>query len=507
MDCLRVRVRATLFIIGMSMGTTLVAQDARADRTAAAASTAADVRHTVSTLADDSMRGRWTPSPELEQSAQFLAAQLRQLGLRPGGDAGTYLQRFKIDVLQHLPDSAAVWVTGHAPMRWTNGVDFVFSFNGWTNWDAQGPAVLLRGPLGAAATFDTTALNGRVLLIPEGWGLYWQRVERWHPAGVVWLADVPAAVLGRIVAGQSRPTRVNPGGNPFPIFLMSYRSISPLLIAAGADTAGLKGPATAAALSAVPLGDAVFHVTYRVRHLAHTEPANVVAILDGSDPALRNEYVVYSAHYDHLGIGQPVNGDSVYNGADDNASGTAAVLAAAKAFSRLAMRPRRSVIFVLVSAEEFLGLGSRHFLEQPPVPTSAMVADLNADMVGRNWADTLVVLGRHDSDLGALADRAHAAHRELGLTAVDSSARPHEEKDLYHWSDHAAFIAQGIPFLYFYSGMHDDYHRPSDSVDKIDFEKLARTSQLMFYIGLEIANADHRPAWNADSYRRLVPRP
>lgn len=256
-----------------------------------------------------------------------------------------------------------------------------------------------------------------------------------------------------------------------------------------------------------PGGDAVVHVTGRVRRLPHHEPANVVAILEGSDPTLRHEYVVYSAHYDHLGIGPPIDGDSIWNGADDNASGTAAVLAVAEAFAQLPARPRRSMIFALVSAEEILGLGSRFFADHPPGPVSAIVANLNADMVGRNWTDTVVVLGRRDSDLGMIVDRILSSHPELGLAAVNSSTRPNESRDLYTWSDHISFIHKGIPFLYFYSGMHADYHRRSDSGEKIDFEKLARISRLMFYVGVDIANADCRPQWNAESYRRLVPRP
>lgn len=498
-------VRALPLVLGLSISVTVWAQDPPGARRAAAAITAAELRRHVFTLADDSMRGRWTPSPELALAAQYLAAQLRQAGLRPGGDQGSYLQRFPIDALQILPESAAVWATGRTPMRWTNGADYAFPFNTWFNWDAEGNAVLLRGPLGASAAFDTASLQGSVLLLPGGWGLYYQRVATWNPASIVWLEDVADSVLANIVRGQSRPKR-RALGDSLALLLMSYRAVGPLLAKAGVDTAELRHPSADTVLRAIPLGDAVVHVTGRVRKLPHQEPANVVAILEGSDPTLRNEYVVYSAHYDHLGIRRPINGDSIWNGADDNASGMAAVLAVAQAFARLPARPRRSMMFVLLSAEEFLGLGSRFFVDHPPVPVSAMVANLNADMLGRNWPDTVVVLGRRDSDLGSVVDRILSSHPELGLAATDSSTRPNEPRDLYSWSDHAAFIQKGIPFLYFYSGMHADYHRPSDSAEKIDFEKLARISRLMFYVGLEIANADRRPQWDAESYRRLVPR-
>ena len=241
-----------------------------------------------------------------------------------------------------------------------------------------------------------------------------------------------------------------------------------------------------------------------VKVVEQETPANVIAILKGSDPMLRDEHLVYSAHMDHLGVRRPVNGDSIYNGADDNASGTSALIAVAKAFAALTTRPRRSVMFVAFSGEESFGAGSQFFLEHAPVPVTSLVANFNADMVGRNWKDTIVVLGRHDSDLGPLLDGVTESHPELGLSPVDSSTRPNEPESLYWWSDHASFIQKGIPFLYFYSGMHADYHRPSDSPEKIDVEKLARIARLMFYVGIEVANAKTRPRWDPGRYARLV---
>jgi Zn-dependent M28 family amino/carboxypeptidase len=284
------------------------------------------------------------------------------------------------------------------------------------------------------------------------------------------------------------------------------RAAAPMILRGGIDLAEIRRTQTDTILQAIPLGDAVVHVKLRVRSVLHQNPSNVITVLAGTDPVLRNEYVVYSAHIDHLGVGTPVSGDSIYNGADDNASGTAAVLAVAKAFTHLAHPPRRSVMFVLYSGEETMGWGSTFFLNHPPVPICALVADLNADMVGRNWRDTVIVIGRRDSDLGQAVDRVLASFPDLGLAVTDSSTRPNDVPiaTLYGWSDHGAFIRRGIPFLYFYSGMHPDYHRPSDSADKIDVEKLARISRLMFYVGLEVANENRRPQWDPDRYSRLV---
>jgi Zn-dependent M28 family amino/carboxypeptidase len=228
---------------------------------------------------------------------------------------------------------------------------------------------------------------------------------------------------------------------------------------------------------------------------------NTVGILEGSDPVLKDEYVVFSAHMDHVGVGNPVNGDSIYNGADDDASGTIGVVELSEAFAALHPRPRRSMIFLTVSGEEKGLWGSDWFARHPPVPIGQIVADLNADMIGRNWRDTIVVIGKEHSDLGATLERVNAAHPELGMTAIDDIW---PEEGFYRRSDHFNFARRGVPVLFFFNGTHPDYHQPSDHPDKIDAEKEARIVKLMFYLGLEIANATERPKWNPDSYKDIV---
>jgi len=229
---------------------------------------------------------------------------------------------------------------------------------------------------------------------------------------------------------------------------------------------------------------------------------NVVGILEGSDPRLKREYVVLSAHMDHVGVGRPVNGDSIYNGADDDASGTIAVVEAAEAFAQLQPRPKRSIIFLTVSGEEKGLWGSAYFANRPPVPMADIVADLNTDMVGRNWKDTIVVIGKEHSDLGATLNRVGAAHPELNMQPIDDLW---PQENFYGRSDHFNFARKGVPILFFFNGTHRDYHRPSDSVDKIDGEKESRIVKLVFYLGLDVANAANRPKWNPDSYKQIVP--
>jgi Zn-dependent M28 family amino/carboxypeptidase len=216
---------------------------------------------------------------------------------------------------------------------------------------------------------------------------------------------------------------------------------------------------------------------------------NTIGILEGSDPRLKKEYVVYSAHMDHIGI-TPGRPDSINNGADDDASGTAGVIELAEAFSRPGARPKRSLIFLTVSGEEKGLWGIKQ-----------IVADINIDMIGRNWPDTIVAIGKEHSDLGATLERVNAAHPELGMNAIDD--RWPEER-FYFRSDHYNFARKGVPILFFFNGVHEDYHEVSDSPDKINSEKEARILKLLYFLGQEVANAPKRPEWNPESYKEIV---
>jgi len=227
---------------------------------------------------------------------------------------------------------------------------------------------------------------------------------------------------------------------------------------------------------------------------------NTIGILEGSDPQLKKEYVVYSAHMDHIGI-TPGRADSINNGADDDASGTVGVVELAEAFSRPGARPKRSLIFLTVSGEEKGLWGSDYFASHPPVPVKQIVADINIDMIGRNWPDTIVAIGKEHSDLGATLERVNAAHPELGMTAIDD--RWPEER-FYFRSDHYNFARKGVPILFFFNGVHEDYHEVSDSPDKINSEKEARILKLLYFLGQEVANATQRPVWNPESYKEIV---
>jgi Zn-dependent M28 family amino/carboxypeptidase len=230
---------------------------------------------------------------------------------------------------------------------------------------------------------------------------------------------------------------------------------------------------------------------------------NVVAIFPGSDPTLRNEYVVLSAHMDHVGVGRPVRGDSIYNGADDDASGTSALLEVAEAFASLdeRLRPARSILFLAVSGEEKGLLGSEYFSDHPTVPLESIVADVNMDMIGRNTRDTVVVIGKNYSSLGGVVERVAAENRPLlGLDAGDDRW-PNER--FFFRSDHYNFARKEIPAIFFFAGTHEDYHEPSDEVERIDADKAARVARMIFLTTYAIATTPQRPQWTDAGLREV----
>ncbi len=464
--------------------------------------TAEDVRHRIGVIADDSMMGRDTPSPGLDMTARYIAGEFRRMGLTPGGDDGSYIQYYPvIEILTSLS------VTTSDGGSLTAGQSVVQIGGGSAPEAVTGPTVIVNGsgtPAGAlslegaivvqAAKYDP----GQRGLSEESQTLL-AAVQQENPAAIILLADIPDGTW-RFFARQGRGRRIvtgqvveSPGGIPL---LMSRQSSTQELLGAGGYVSTEGAPA------AHPV-DALTITITATRDVIQRRAPNVVGVLEGSDPELKNEYVLYSGHMDHVGVGRAVDGDSIYNGADDDASGTVAVMEAAEAFAMLNPRPKRSMIFLLVSGEERGLWGSAHFAENPTVPLSDVVANLNADMVGRNWPDTIVVIGKEHSDLGETLNQVNGEHPELGMTAIDD-VWPDER--FYYRSDHYNFARRGVPILFFFNGTHPDYHRPSDSVDKIDADKEARIVQLMFYLGLEVANADQRPQWDPDSYNQIVRR-
>ncbi len=455
-------------------------------------------------IAHDSMGGRDTPSPGLEMTAAWIASQFERVGLIPGGDDGSYLQRYAIEVVQLDLVASSATVNGGGELRF--GRDLVVT--GMSEGDVDGPVVMLVS-VGEMTPDAISKIVGKHVVVAsmpgglnrEGRGLAAELLRN-GALSVLVVVDVPDRAWNQRVERlvSNRVVRVGYNGATTG-FSAEVRAdaIRPILAAHGVNLG--RGPARGA-VSIIDVPGLALTLSPRVQVLDSRSAPNVAGLLEGSDPILKEEYVVFSAHMDHIGIGPPNSeGDSINNGADDDASGTTAVLEIAEAFASLPTKPKRSMIFLLVSGEEKGLWGSAYFADNPPVPIDRMVADLNADMVGRNWPDTIVAIGMEHSELGVILGLVNEAHPELGMTAIDDIW---PEERFYFRSDHYNYARKGVPVLFFFNGTHEDYHGRDDEVDRIDAEKAARISQLIFYLGYELANRTERPRWNPESRREIV---
>ena len=489
-----------------------VAQRQQSSASGAASITTADVRRRINIIADDSMLGRATPSPQLDAVAAYVAGEFRRFGLKPGGDSGTYLQHYPLEVLRFDPESAAIQIAGPAPGTWRSGQDVLLVDGQPPAGTVTASAVVVTGSAQTSDTLDSSAVTGKVVFLAYGPGVnaVASKVLPLRPLAVILVAGFPDSIW-QTLPGHKVSERVrNPsegGGVTTPaVFVVRSATAGALFSQGGVNPDSLRAWGDRS-LSAHPLAGVSLRLDVHEQLLQHASAPNTIGILEGSDPVLKKEYVLFTAHMDHIGTPAAGEGcvasgaDSICNGADDDGSGTVAVIELAQAFASARGRPKRSLVFMTVSGEERGLWGSAYFADHPTVPLADVVADLNSDMVGRNSKDTVAVIGREHSNLGTTLDSVAAAHRELNIKPV-GDLWPQE--GLYFRSDHYNFARKGVPILFFTTGLHPDYHKVSDSADKIDAEKEARFARLVYHLGLAVANASQRPQWNPKSYRQIV---
>ncbi|MGI9041890.1 MAG: M28 family peptidase [Gemmatimonadales bacterium] len=497
-----------LFLSSIIVAAALQAPPPGAGGDAVEGITAADLQHRVDVLAHDSMMGRDTPSPGLERSAAYVVAEFRRLGLRPADAAGGYVQRFGLS--RWTVDSAASRVelsAGTARATARIGLDVRFVGGGIAGEAITGDALLLAGPV-TTEMAESRRLEGRIVLLaldytrplPSDLG---DRVDEIaaRARAVVLLSNRDSVAFARRLETAAEP-KLTPDfldEGSAPVIEVHQRVLGAVLEAAGIDPERLRSGERAGITATSGL-----RVSIRLapRYLERAQAPNVVAVLQGSDPLLRREYVAFSAHADHIGI-TPGRADSINNGADDNASGLAGLLELAEAFSQPGARPRRSLLFLVPSGEEKGLWGSAYFTEHPTVPLEEIVADLNMDLIGRNWPDSVIAVGLEQSTLASTLQQVVADHPELRMAPIRD--RWPEERIFYR-SDHYNFARKGVPILFFTSGTHPDYHQPTDAADRIDAEKASRLVRLLFHLGTEVANDPERPRWFPESYRQIVER-
>jgi hypothetical protein len=449
----------------------------------------ADLEDKIGTLAHDSMRGRNTPSPELVETAQYVADVFRAAGLKPGlGD--TYIQWFPLSMVGPGPnESQRLTITGpNGTLTLSLGEEFA-------------PIPVAEAARGSGSLLRIESLDeipdatGRVLALAVNQMNIQSVFTGFRDA--VQTSGAAGALLVVESDGFYERLRSFFGGDRLSLGEFEGLSSPVMLVPASALPSTLSGTITGEA--PWPGGwSAELESTAVIRE---DHAMNTVGWIEGSDPELKNEYVIFTAHMDHVGVGSAVDGDSIYNGADDDASGTAVVMELAEAFAQMRSAPRRSLVFMTVSGEEKGLLGSQWYSENPIFPLEQTVANLNMDMVGRNWQDTIAAIGKDESSLGPLVERVAAEHPELDMVVVDDQW---PDENFYFRSDHYNFARKGVPILFFFNGTHPDYHRPSDQAEKIEYEKTARLAKLLYYLGLQVANADGKPEWVPEAYDRVV---
>ena len=506
--------------------------------------TPTDLREWLTYLASDELEGRAVYTEGLGLAAGYVQTHLQSWGLSPRGDSGGFLQTVRVRSVKTTSRSSVTVQVGKESRTFKEGDGITF------------PRFI-----GAKRSFTTTRVEFAGYGVDAPGARYSDLAGKdYKGAAVIFLGTsgpkaIDAALARGLLGGRGRyltdqmgaaaaigPAQVTaqpaaePNGRPVrPDFVTTQRidqAVSPSVTANDAFFQFLFSRASfryddlkrrADAGESLP-GFRLDGVTitwnldadYQVIRTQLTQ--NIVAVLEGTDPELKDTYVAVGAHYDHVGYADTELGedqkrpsapgrvtvgresDRIWNGADDDGSGTVAVMALARAFAQ-GPRPKRSVLFVWHAGEERGLLGSRYFADFPTVPMTKIVAQLNIDMIGRNRddkaseANTLYLVGS-DRISTELHDINREANRGLDqpLTLDYEMNDPADPEQVYFRSDHYSYAAKGIPVIFFTTGMHQDYHANTDEVSKIEFPKLARVTQLVYETAWRLGNLDHAPA-------------
>ena len=530
-------------VLAASAAAALVAPAASAQRGARAPEpmSVEALRARLGAYTADSMRGRLTGTPDHRKAVDYIAAELRRMGLRPAGDNGSFLQRVPLATMALDTGNATLTVAGRALRPYT---DYLPRNNGGTPRRIDGAPVVYAGIWGTPGLLaGGAAVAGKTVVIgvtPENNSVVrLEAIRRFFPAAAIVIANYD--LLDPALIGQM--------------------SAAPMALDAGPEEAGPELPsylhitrATAAALLGVPdlaaaapgREAAPIRGTFAFTRVP-AETFNVVAMLPGSDRRLAGEYVAIGAHSDHVGVGEAVdrdslrafnlelrtkqlaNGgqiteaivesihvnmdsirrihptarmDSIFNGADDDGSGSMGVLEVARAFAAARTAPKRSLLFVWHAGEELGLFGSEWFTDHPTVPRDSIVAQLNFDMIGRggpgeepgggpNYAQ-LIGSRRLSTQLGDLVEQV-SREKSYGWAFDYQYDVPGHPEQYYCRSDHYMYARYGIPIVFMSTGGHADYHQVTDEVENIDFAKLSKVSRYAFDLATAVGNLPTRP--------------
>jgi hypothetical protein len=547
---------AFLLLLTLVLPSTALAQFAvkitPAERKAAEAITQEQLRSYLYFIASDEMEGRNTPSRGLDLTAKFIAMNLSRWGIKPAGDGGSYFQ--KMTLRRDAIDRANAFMEV-GTQRFIYGEDF-FKMRGTTSGTLRAPLVFAgSGWLVKSKNIDAYAgvdVRGKIVVVqiqgmprdpsliisppgvtsadlkPEGKGTEWADpytyAQMKGAAGVIVVASPElqnfwAQIKQHLGGGgamrvEGLHDEPKSAGGSMPIFLASQTVGGALY--EGETANPLKSTETVPAFEM----NAAKKFAVAAESKAETQMTqNVVAVLEGSDPVLKNEYVAVGAHYDHVGMNPNMPGDDkIFNGADDDGSGTTAVLSIAEALSKLPRKPKRSILFVWHAGEEKGLWGSEYFVNHPTVDLKSVVAQLNIDMIGRSkkpgyqapcdinlkpgqepcnaeltGENEVYVIGSEmmSSDLGSVTKGVNDSF--LKMTYNYKYDDPNDKNQFFFRSDHYHYASKGIPIAFWFSGTHEDYHGVGDHADKIDYAKMERITRTIFLTLWELAEAKSRP--------------
>lgn len=498
-------------------------------------------------IAGDSLMGRGTGQEGIDLAADYLASMLEKYNVAPMGDEGTYFQHFDLkamrtnEILYTLSaisgsDTTEVWTESasrFSPSEFYNDFGGEISISGGITFAGLGISdeasginhiqhadirnnwvVLFRNYHEDADTPDNAELllqnRARQLLFQMGArGLL--IIDHSDQESFEYEAMRRSRLIGK-PSGIRLPDRGGRSG-----FASAVKSVSPDM---AVRLLGLDSHEELDELhrnisqsdDASLFPEVAFYLTSQADREEATLPSkNVIGFVEGCHPELKDEVIVMSAHYDHMGIGQPdENGDMIYNGADDNGSGTVTTLLQAKTIQRAKEQGHcldRSIMFLFVTAEEHGLLGSRYYSDNPIIPIEQTVANFNLDMFGRidyEYAGTdedyIYIIGAEiiSSDLDRLLKQANDQTENLTLDMRYNDLD--DRNQFYRRSDHWNFGRLNVPFIFFFSGLHDNYHRPSDTIDLIPFELLEKRARLIYATLVEVANSPVRPVVDNEAF-------
>jgi Zn-dependent M28 family amino/carboxypeptidase len=507
----------------------------------------AAVLETTKRFSADKFQGRAPGTAGEDLAVAYLQQRFEQLGLQPGNPDGTYIQKVPLvgitgseakpltfakgseKLTLKWRDEVVAWSKHVAPSASVANTDVVFvgygveapeyNWNDFKDVDVKGKTIVVLvndppvpDPANPSA-LDAKTFGGKAMTYYGRWTYKFEQGARKGAAAVLIVHETgPAGYPFGVVQGnlEEKFDLIAPDKNMSKSSIEAWITLDAakkLFAMAGQDFDALKKQAVAREFTPVPLG---VKASAAVNNTLRTiDSRNVVAKLEGSDPALKDEYVVYCAHWDHLGVGAPVDGDNIYNGALDNATGVSTVLEIARALKSVQPQPKRSMLFLLVTAEEKGLLGSEYYSLNPLYPLAKTAAAINIDGINQ-WGRTkdISVIGLGASDLD---DYLRQAAQEQSRTITPD---PEPEKGFYYRSDHFNFAKQGVPALDPDSGVEyigksadwgrakreeyteKNYHAPSDEVKPDwDLSGAAEDAQLLMAVGYRVANADRFPEW------------